>query len=151
MEKWKRSNIKTTVSLPAGFIALFKLYQKVWLQALDQCLANALSGKACRDRARCYNHTKDAYAIVPVYWPVEVYNKLHALAAAQRVSVSSLVYAMIRQMLSQTSAKQRTSFNNYSMNVKSWSANAIHVEENIQFYHPNKNPQPPPAEPPLAA
>jgi hypothetical protein len=133
MQGWKRNNIKTTVSLPAGFMTLFKLYQKVWLQALDQCIAHALSGKACRDRARCYNHTKDAYEIVPVYWPVEVYNKLHALAAAQRVSVSSLVYSMIMRMLSQAQPRHRTGFNNYSMKVKKWSKAGIHIDESIEF------------------
>ena len=82
MQGWKRNNIKTTVSLPAGFVALFGVWQKAWLKALDECLADTLCSKACRDRARCYNHTRDKYEIVPVYWPVEVYNKLHALAAA---------------------------------------------------------------------
>ncbi|AFM10742.1 hypothetical protein [Turneriella parva] len=147
MQGWKRNNIKTTVSLPAGFVALFGVWQKAWLRALDACLADTLSSKACRDRARCYNHARDKYEIVPVYWPVEVYNKLHALAAAQRVSVSSLVYSMIVRMLSRAEPGRTTGFNNYSMKVKKWSKTGIHVEENINFRPQAKEKD----HPPLAA
>lgn len=150
MERWKKNNIKTTVSLPAGFVALFKIGQRVWLKALDQCLADSMRSAARRDRARCYNHEKDRYQVVPVYWPIEAYNKLHALAAAQRVSVSLLVYTMIMRLLRQSSLEQNRGFNNYSMIVKEWSAKGMYIEESIQFYIP-ENEQPPPEEPPLAA
>jgi hypothetical protein len=150
MERWKQNNIKTTVSLPVRFVGLFKIAQRTWLKALDQCLADSMRSAVRRDRARYYNHEKDRYQVVPVYWPIEVYNKLHALAAAQRVSVSLLVYTMIIRLLSQSSWQKNSGFNNYSMIVKEWSPNGMHIEENIQFYIP-ENEQPPPEEPPLAA
>jgi len=151
MQRWRQNNIKTTVSLPAGCVAVFRAWQKAWLKALDQCLCDTLSHKACRDRARCYNHTKGAYEIVPVYWPVEVYNKLHALAAAQRVSVSSLVYTMIMQMLTRVQPMRTTGFNNYSMAVKKWSSSGFHIEESIDFRPAQTKKSPTEDEPPIAA
>jgi len=145
MESKKEKKIKTSVCLPAKVMAAYKKYYRAVYRCSEQMLASVAAASPRRDRARSYNRSKDEFEIVQVYWPLEVYNKLHAVAAALRVSVSYLVYSMLMEMSAQPGEKPKKNFSNYVMIVRSWTKNTLHIEEIIHIEDD------PPAETPLAA
>jgi len=146
MESRKEKKIKTSVCLPAKVLALYQRYCRAVYRCSEQMFVSAMAASPRRDKARSYNRSKDEFEIVQVYWPVEVYNKLHAVAAALRVSVSYLVYSMLMEMASKPEDKPKTNFSNYVMIVRSWTENTLHIEEIIRIHD-----DPPNESPPLAA
>ncbi|MFZ5631086.1 MAG: hypothetical protein ACOY5B_18265 [Spirochaetota bacterium] len=147
METWKNNNIKTTVSVPTGVLETFKKYHSLLPHALHLLLPSALAAQPRRDRATEYNHIETKFEIVQVYWPLEVYNKLHAVAASQRVSVSYLVYRLFLFLLDGITIKPTQNFSNYVIYFREWSPEAIFFEEGIH-YSSKKYEIPP--EPPAA-
>ncbi|GAB4427034.1 MAG: hypothetical protein OHK0011_08820 [Turneriella sp.] len=147
METWKNKNIKTTVSVPADILETFKKYHSLLPHALHLLLPSALAVKPRRDRATEYNQAESRFEIVQVYWPLEVYNKLHAVAASQRVSVSYLVYRLFMFLLEGITIKPTQNFSNYVICFREWSPEAILFEEGIH-YSPQKYQIPP--KPPAA-
>ncbi|HNA79980.1 MAG TPA: hypothetical protein PKY99_11030, partial [Turneriella sp.] len=99
MENWKNNNIKTTVSVPAEILDTFRKYHSLLPEVLHLVLPTALEQQPRRDRATEYNHAEAKFEVVQVYWSLEMYNKLHAVAASQRVSVSFLVYRLFLLLL----------------------------------------------------
>lgn len=145
MENKKERKIKTSVCLPSKVLAVYKEYCRALYRCSEQMFTSAMANSPRRDKARSYNRSKDEFEIVQVYWPLEVYNKLHAVAAALRVSVSYLVYSMLMEMSSKPAEKPKKNFSNYVMIVRSWTENTLHIEEIIHI------DDDPPAETPLAA
>ena len=98
-----------------------------------------------RNRTRCYNRTSENFVIVQVFWNYDVYNKLHAMAAVQRVSVSLLIYRLLMAMQKNLTAKDNR-VSNYVLIVRSLSADCLHIEEKIIFQRlppPNNSEEPP--------
>mgnify|MGYP001583179403 CR=1 FL=1 len=145
MESRKGKKIKTSVCLPAKVLAAYKKYCRAVYRCSEQMFISAMAASPRRDKARSYNRSQDQFEIVQVYWPVEVYNKLHTVAAALRVSVSYLVYSMLMEMASQPAEKPKRNLSNYVMIVRSWTENTLHIEEIIRIEDD------PPSETPLAA
>jgi len=146
MENWKNKNIKTTVSIPAEIITSFRKYHSLLPEVLHLVLPTALEQQPRRDRATEYNHAETKFEVVQVYWPLEVYNKLHAVAAAQRVSVSFLVYRLFLLLLNGITIIPRDNFSNYVICFREWSPEAIFFEEGIQYSHQKyEHPPEPPA------
>lgn len=133
MEAWKNNNIKTTVSVPAGILETFKKYHSLLPHALHLLLPSVLAAQPRRDRATEYNHTEARFKVVQVYWPLEVYNKLHAVAASQRVSVSFLVYRLFLLLLNGITILPKKNFSNYVICFKEWSPEVILFEEGISY------------------
>jgi type I site-specific restriction-modification system R (restriction) subunit len=146
MENKKERKIKTSICLPVKLLAIYKEYYRAVYRNSEQMFASAMVAYPRRDKARAYNRSKDEFEVVQVYWPVEVYNKLHAVAAALRVSVSYLVYSMLMEMSSKPTEKPKGNFSNYVMIVRSWKKNTLHIEEIIHL-----EDDPPNESPPLAA
>jgi len=149
MENWRNKNIKTTVSVPAEIYDTFRKYHSLLPEALHLVLPSALQQRPRRNRATEYNPAKTKFAVVQVYWPLEVYNKLHAVAAAQRVSVSFLVYRLFLLMLNGITVIPKQNFSNYVIFFRKWSPEAISFEESIQYFQNRSNfpPNPPPESP----
>lgn len=145
MQTWKNKNIKTTVSVPVGIAKTFRKYHSLLPEALHLLLPSALAAQPRRDRATEYNHIGTKFEIVQVYWPLEVYNKLHAVAASQRVSVSYLVYRLFMFLLEGITTKPTQNFSNYVISFREWSPEAIHFEEGIYYYSRKHRPPKPPA------
>lgn len=145
METPQKKKIKTSICLPMRVLDVYKEYYRALYRSSEQMFASAMAGIPRRDKARSYNRSKDEFEVVQVYWPLEVYNKLHAVAAALRVSVSFLVYSMLMEMSSQPGEKPKKDFSNYVMIVRSWTKNTLHIEEIIHIEDD------PPSETPLAA
>ena len=145
METPQKKKIKTSICLPMRALEVYKEYYRALYRSSEQMFASAMAGIPRRDKARSYNRSKDEFEVVQVYWPLEVYNKLHAVAAALRVSVSFLVYSMLMEMSAQPGEKPKKNFSNYVMIVRSWTKNTLHIEEIIHIEDD------PPAETPLAA
>lgn len=144
METWKNNNIKTTVSVPVGILETFKKYHSLLPHALHLLLPSALAAQPRRDRATEYNQAESRFEIVQVYWPLEVYNKLHAVAASQRVSVSFLVYRLFRLLLDGITIIPTQNFSNYVICFREWSPEAILFEECIRYSHKKQEPPPKP-------
>ncbi|MFO1480534.1 MAG: hypothetical protein U1F40_10090 [Turneriella sp.] len=147
MENWKNNNIKTTVSVPAEILDTFRKYHSLLPEVLHLVLPTALEQQPRRDRATEYNHAEAKFEVVQVYWPLEIYNKLHAVAASQRVSVSFLVYRLFLLLLNGITIIPKNNFSNYVICFQEWSSEAVFFEEGIQYSH--KKIELPP-EPPAA-
>jgi hypothetical protein len=147
MGNWKNKNIKTTVSVPGELIDTFRKYHSLLPEVLHLILPSALEQQPRRDRATEYNRTEARFEVVQVYWPLEMYNKLHAVAAAQRVSVSFLVYRLFLLLLNGITIIPTENFSNYVICFREWSPEAIFFEEGIQYSHKNHEipPKPPAA------
>lgn len=145
METPQKKKIKTSICLPVKVLVVYRAYYRAVYRRSERMLAFASAASPRRDKARSYNRSKDEFTIVQVYWPLEVYNKLHAVAAALRVSVSYLVYSMLMEMSAQPGEKPKKNFSNYVMIVRSWTKNTLHIEEIIHIEDD------PPSETPLAA
>lgn len=146
METKKEKKIKTSVCLPAKLLGVYKRYCRAVYRCSEQMFVSAIAASPRRDKARSYNRSKEEFEIVQVYWPVEVYNKLHAVAAALRVSVSYLVCSMLMEMSSKPAERPKGNFSNYVMIVRTWTENTLHIEEIIHI-----EDDPPAESPPLAA
>ena len=142
MEAKKRTNralqdisvkIKTTISLPAGATELYRRCKKQLFVALSAARLQIPETAMCRDRAKRYNRQSEKFATVQVYWSAGLYNKLHAVAAAQRVSVSLLVYRMLLATESSPQTFHAEKFSNYVIIVHSYTENCLHIEEKIIF------------------
>ncbi len=142
MENWKNKNIKTSVSVPAEILDTFKKYHSLLPEALHLLLPSVLDKLPRRDRATEYNGADEEFAIVQLYWPLEVYNKLHTVAASQRVSVSFLVYRLFLFLLNGITIIPQGNFSNYVICFQEWSPEVIFFEEGIQYYE-QKHPPPP--------
>ena len=147
MEAWRNKNIKTTVSVPQQILEMFRKYHTLLPQALHLLLPSVLAVPPRRDRATEYNQVQTPFEVVQVYWPLEVYNKLHAVAAAQRVSVSYLVYKLFLLLLNGITIIPRENFSNYVICFRECSPEAILLEEGIK-YSPFSHEFPP--DPPAA-
>ncbi len=147
MENRKNNNIKTTVSVPAEILDTFRKYHSLLPEVLHLVLPTALEQQPRRDRATEYNHAEAKFEVVQVYWPLEMYNKLHAVAASQRVSVSFLVYRLFLLLLNGITIIPKNNFSNYVICFQEWSSEAVFFEEGIQYSH--KKIELPP-EPPAA-
>ncbi|MBS0619788.1 MAG: hypothetical protein JSR44_16500 [Spirochaetes bacterium] len=71
---------------------------------------------------------------INVYWPVEVYDQVHAVAAALRVSVSHLIW-LILNLLSNGVQLPTQKFSNYVFSLIEWSENSMTFGETLQFRH----------------
>jgi hypothetical protein len=147
MEIWKRRpKIKTSIALPQCAVALYKKFKNAIVTEFQDHLPQVTAEFPRRDTTRHYNNTWDEFKIVQVFWPVSVYNELHAVAAAVRISVSLLVYRILLCMAADAGRKKPRIFSNYVMIVRSWSDKALHIEEKITFdkQHTDSNSQDPP-------
>ncbi|MFO1526654.1 MAG: hypothetical protein U1F16_11870 [Turneriella sp.] len=145
MGEKKQHSIRTSVSLPVSICEFFRKNR----HALKKILEGGFRAEMCdairRNRTRCYNRTSENFVIVQVFWNYDVYNKLHAMAAVQRVSVSLLIYRLLMAMQKNLTAKDNR-VSNYVLIVRSLSADCLHIEEKIIFQRlppPNNSEEPP--------
>ena len=84
--------------------------------------------KPNRLRQRRYHPRGSDCVKVNVYWEIGVYNQLHAMAAALRVSVSALV----SELLTMEEQRADVNFSSYSFKVVAWTADCRKILETLQ-------------------
>ncbi len=106
-----------------------------------------------RGVGRSYNRIGGEFRIVTARFSAAEYDALHFVAASLRVSVSSLVYQIIRLWKKPSRRNQEnTHVTNYDLNLCIWNASAGVITESLLFWkkirlesktpptHPNKVP-----------
>ena len=127
--------ITTSVSLPAAYAVYWRTaHQEIMLFAeryLRLCLRHDLR----RAVPRRYNRAAGEYAIVTTRFTAAEYDTLHYVASSLRISVSSLVYGIIRLWLKPARRAVRRFFaTNYECSIVKWDPEAGYVEENLTFW-----------------
>ena len=123
---------KTSITLPIPAIALWKKYRRIFYANFPSLIHRCYKEKPRRDRMRKYNREAGTCIIVPVYWDNILYNELHAIASALRVSASYLIWCMLKSLLSGQRTEQNI-FINYRFEIGRWSTSYLEYTETIGF------------------
>lgn len=135
--------LTTSVSLPAGAALLWRHQKKDIMRFAARFLRVQMRKTICREVTRTYNRAAGEYQIVTTRFTGAEYDTLHFVAATLRVSVSSLVYGLIRLWLKPTRRNKENSLvtNYYAIDVI-WNQTAGILEENLTFWNPNSPIEP---------
>lgn len=91
----KVAKFKTSITVPHGLVRHWQKLSAGIFGNLGGYLARYQRGKTRRDRLRQYTERGSECVICNVYWEMEVYNQLHAVAGRLRVSVSHLLLEIL--------------------------------------------------------
>ncbi len=123
---------KTSISLPrssatqwGGKRLLIETNLAVLLNRLDL-------GSPERETFVAYTRGREPCQIISVYWPLSTYNQLHTLSAATRISVSRIIYLILRS-LEKVGRPYAESFLNYGFTVVEWSDKTKQILETLSF------------------
>ena len=95
----KVAKFKTCVTIPARFVAEWERSSKALLRNIGGNLSRYRSVSTRRDRLTRYTARGSECVICNVYWEIEVYNQLHAVASRLRISVSHLLLQILAFIL----------------------------------------------------
>jgi len=123
---------KTSISLPTKLAARWKKQQNLVIQHLPKLLAHYHQAIPRRDRFRRYAIKGARCEIVSVYWDMQTYNKLHAVATALRMSVSLLISEILNSF--GNAKPEGCGVLNYGFQVVEWSDMRMAFAENLDFY-----------------
>lgn len=144
-----KTHLITSVSLPADVSRYWQKHHKEILLFAERYLRLRMRRQVRRSTTRSYNRSGTAFAIVTTRFTPAEYDTLHYVAAALRVSVSSLVAGLIKLWLKPSRrAIQRFFATNYDWHAPKWDPEAGFIEENLTFWRINhKNTLHPPNSP----
>ncbi|AFM13929.1 hypothetical protein Turpa_3290 [Turneriella parva DSM 21527] len=130
----------TSVSLPVSVAPYWRRRKREILGFNERFLRLAMRGRVRRGVTRRYNRAGEGFEIVCTrFWPGE-YDALHFAAAALRVSVSSLVYLLIKLWLKPERRRHLPRFcANYSIVPVVWDSAAGILEESLTFWRLTDN------------
>ncbi|MFO1472332.1 MAG: hypothetical protein U1F27_15010 [Turneriella sp.] len=129
------TKLKTSISLPAHAEANWKQHRKAIHAFLSSHLQRYQKQKLRRDGLLEFNDCNEGLVRVNVYWSQEMYNQLHAVAHALRMSVSHLLWRILVFVLS--GEQLESVFSNYGITVIEWSGCAFTYTETIRFFEEN--------------
>lgn len=124
----------TSISLPANYVALWRLKKRQIMQFGARYLRICMRQQLRRGVMRRYNRGHGQCQIVTARFTAAEYDSLHAVAAALRVSVSSLVFGIIK--LWQKPSRHCWPWevaSNYDCRSTCWRPYAGFVEEDLLF------------------
>lgn len=133
------TKLKTSISLPAEAEAQWKQRRKAIQAILSSHLQRFQQQKLRRVGLLDFNDCSEGLVRVNVYWSQEMYNQLHAVAHALRMSVSHLLWRILAFVLS--GERLESVFSNYEIAVVEWSGNAFTYTETIRFLGENTTRQ----------
>ncbi|MBS0618647.1 MAG: hypothetical protein JSR44_10695 [Spirochaetes bacterium] len=135
-----QKKIITSVSLPNAAAKYWREHRANIMQFAERYLRLQMRNPVRRELARQYNRTGDAFEIVTTRFSTAEYDTLHYVAAALRVSVSSLIFGLIKLWLKPSRrAIQRFFSINYSYSAPKWDPEAGILEEILTFWRHNGN------------
>jgi len=123
---------KTSISLPTRLAVRWKRLHSGVIQNLPGLLAHYHRALPRRDRFRRYAIKGGRCEIVSVYWDMPTYNKLHAVAAAVRISVSLLLAEILDNL--DNAKSEGYVLLNYGFQVVEWSDARMAFTENLDFF-----------------
>ncbi|MBS0618645.1 MAG: hypothetical protein JSR44_10685 [Spirochaetes bacterium] len=140
------NTLTTSVSLPKGAAILWREHRREIIRFAERYLRIQMRKEARREVTRRYNRQNgEEFVIVTTRFRAAEYDTFHFVAAALRVSVSSLIYGLIKLWQKPSRRAIRRFFStNYSFRSTKWDAEAGFAEENITFWYvEDKNLRPP--------
>ena len=123
---------KTSISLPSKLAVRWKTLQSRVIRNLPRLLARYHRFPPRRDRFGRYATKGARCEIVSVYWDIQTYNKLHAVATALRMSVSLLLSEILEAV--NDAKSEECGGLNYGFQVVEWSEARMVFAENLDFY-----------------
>ncbi len=102
----------------------------------ERFLRIQMRGEMRRSVTRTYNREPGPFKIVTTRFSAAEYDTLHYVASSMRVSVSSLIYGIIRLWLKPSRrAIRRFIASNYDCEMVKWDPEAGFTQENLLFWH----------------
>lgn len=129
------TKLKTSISLPSNAEAQWKQHRNDIQAFLSSHLQRFQQQKFRRVGLLDFNDCSEGLVRVNVYWSQEMYNQLHAVAHALRMSVSHLLWRILAFVLS--GERLESVFSNYGFTVVEWSGSAFIYIETIRFFEEN--------------
>lgn len=91
----KAAKFKTCITVPARFVVAWERKSQDILSNLGGHLSRYHQQDTRRDRLRRYTARGSECVVCNVYWEMQVYNQLHAVASRLRISVSHLLLQIL--------------------------------------------------------
>jgi hypothetical protein len=130
-----QTNITTSVSLPTEVGRIWRQQRREIMRFAARYLRLRMRGDLRRAVARRYNRVVGEYEIVTTRFSAAEYDSLHYVASSLRVSVSSLIYGLIKLWHKPARRAIRRFFaTNYDCSLIKWDAEAGFLEESICFW-----------------
>lgn len=144
----KKKPLVTSVSLPKKEAMLWRQSRREIMQFSERYLRIQMRRPMRRGVTKQYNNCPEqTYDIVTTRFSGVEYDTLHFVAATLRVSVSLLIYGLIKLWSKPTRRAIRRFFSiNYSGFTTEWHSDAGFVEESITFWMVDNPNGPPPIE-----
>lgn len=136
-----KSPLVTSISLPDGAAVKWRRHRQEIMQFAQRYLRIQMRKEVQRGVTRRYNRTGVNFRIISVRFTAAEYDTLHYVAAALRVSVSSLIFGIIQLWLKPARRILRRFFSiNYGYSCGKWDPEAGFLEEMITFWRLNLAP-----------
>lgn len=130
-----KDKLVTSVSLPAEAAAFWRARRVEIMRYAERFLRIQMRHSVRRAVTRRYNHEGESFTIVTTRFSAAEYDTLHFVAASLRVSVSSLIYGLIKLWLKPSRRALRRFFaTNYDCPPQKWDPEAGFVEESLIFW-----------------
>ncbi|MBS0618761.1 MAG: hypothetical protein JSR44_11270 [Spirochaetes bacterium] len=138
----------TSVSLPEIEAGEWRRNRKEIMQFAERFLRIKMRNKVRRDVTRTYNRRLGVkFVITTSRFTAAEYDTFHYIAAALRVSVSALIYGLIKLWQKPTRrAIRRFFWTNYSAETLKWDPEGGYIDENVTFWLVVDKTSPPPWE-----
>lgn len=127
----------TSVSLPEAETRLWRNHRREILRFGERYLRIQMRKQVRREVTRQYNRTNGKCVITTTRFATAEYDTFHYVAACLRVSVSSLIYGLIK-LWQKPSRRAICRFftTNYSFAIPKWDPEAGLMDEVLTFFNP---------------
>ena len=128
--------LKTSVSLPLEYAVLWKCNQRRIMKSTIRILRLHLRrGTIRRGVTRTYNCERSQFAVVTTRFTAAEYDALHFIAASLRVSVSWLIYTLIKLWRKGARRSLPNRYvTNYDLNLCIWHPKGGVLTESLLFW-----------------
>lgn len=126
---------KTSITVPVAMVARWDANSAKIMRHIGSHLSRYRASQTRRDRLTRYTERGSECVVCNVYWEIEVYNQLHAVASRLRISVSHLLLQILVFVLQGGTVKQI--FTSYAFSY-SFSGNRIGIFSEMITYSSRK-------------
>ncbi|MBS0618589.1 MAG: hypothetical protein JSR44_10385 [Spirochaetes bacterium] len=137
--------LTTSISLPSAVAGFWRSDRQEIMRFAERFLRVQMRHAVRREVTRKYNRLGGSYEIITTRFTAAEYDTLHYVASALRVSVSSLIFGIIKLWLKPSRRSiQRFFLTNYQLVEGKWDSEGGIVEEIVTFWRVNAPDVPPP-------
>ncbi len=123
--------LKTSISLPAHAKSEWQTHRNAIETQLSAYLRAFHKSAPRRDGLLQFNDCQAGLVRFNVYWSQDTYDQLHSVAHALRISVSHLLWLILKFVLS--GARLEPAFSNYEMKIVEWSKTCFTYAKTLRF------------------